>query len=157
MRRKVCFKCGKRRGITQFYKHSQMEDGYLNKCKECAKADSRDTYNTNRRDSEWLLKERRRQRDKEQKRRAEGKVKKYDRLEATRKWRQKNKLKQAAHNAVARALKNGILNKSPCEVCSKKKVESHHEDYSKPLEVVWLCSKHHSARHVEIREKQVVR
>jgi hypothetical protein len=36
-------------------------------------------------------------------------------------------------------LRRGKLTKKPCERCASEKVEMHHEDYSKPLEVVWLC------------------
>lgn len=37
---KTCFKCGVKKQIDQFYKHPQMADGHLGKCKNCTKADS---------------------------------------------------------------------------------------------------------------------
>ena len=49
----------------------------------------------------------------------------------------------AVHNAIAR----GKLFKKPCEVCGKERVEAHHPDYSKRLEVIWLCRKHHVEAH----------
>jgi rubrerythrin len=49
------------------------------------------------------------------------------------------------------ALEAGRLIKKPCERCNSiHKVEGHHEDYSKPLEVVWLCKSCHVARHAEL-------
>lgn len=48
---------------------------------------------------------------------------------------------------VQNALKRGHLVKQPCEVCGVEKVDAHHEDYSKPLDVRWLCRKHHMELH----------
>lgn len=54
----------------------------------------------------------------------------------------------AAHNAVARALKKGTLERKPCQMCGETKlVHAHHDDYSKYLDVMWLCVVHHKARH----------
>lgn len=48
-----------------------------------------------------------------------------------------------AHQIIATAKKRGKIIPKPCEICGALKVEAHHEDYSKPLEVRWLCRKHH--------------
>ena len=59
-------------------------------------------------------------------------------------WRKKFPEKRSAHQAVYRALRKGTLKKSICEVCGVKKVEAHHSNYSKPLDVIWLCTFHHN-------------
>ena len=48
-----------------------------------------------------------------------------------------------ARQIAYRNVCNGKLRKQPCAVCANSKSESHHSDYSKPLEVIWLCKKHH--------------
>lgn len=52
-----------------------------------------------------------------------------------------------AHQAVERALKKGILTKLTCEQCGDQNSQAHHDDYNKPLEVRWLCKKHHYEWH----------
>lgn len=42
------------------------------------------------------------------------------------------------------------LKKQPCEVCGKFPAQAHHHDYSKPLDVNWLCTRHHADKHMEL-------
>lgn len=66
----------------------------------------------------------------------------------TKAWYQKNKHKDAAAKLVSRAVKKGMLVKTPCEKCgSKKDVRAAHNDYSNPLDINWLCKKHHMERY----------
>lgn len=44
-------------------------------------------------------------------------------------------------------LRRGKLKKKPCERCGDPKVQMHHEDYSQPLQVKWLCRKCHLQLH----------
>ena len=76
-------------------------------------------------------------------------------------WRKKHPEKGMEHywkfrdRAIARdlaraALRKGIISKRPCQVCGSEKSEMHHEDYSKPYDVIWLCKKHHGRkRHIQ--------
>jgi hypothetical protein len=60
--------------------------------------------------------------------------------------------KREAGQAVTRAIASGELKRGPCAKCGTNiRVEGHHEDYAKPLDVIWLCRYHHRLRHVEMR------
>jgi hypothetical protein len=75
---------------------------------------------------------------------------------ALRQWRMKlgeeMKLRQRAYDKVQRALKKGVLVRGPCEMegegegCNGR-IHAHHEDYEKPLDVRWLCHRHHLQAH----------
>ena len=51
--------------------------------------------------------------------------------------------KERARYEVQKAVQRGDLKKEPCIVCGNKKSQGHHENYNKPLEVIWLCALHH--------------
>ncbi|WP_137137348.1 hypothetical protein [Pseudomonas asiatica] len=71
-----------------------------------------------------------------------------NRSQRTATWRANHPEKRLAHQAVQTAVRNGSLAKKPCEVCgNEKRPHAHHDDYSKPLDVVWLCHQHHMERH----------
>lgn len=71
---------------------------------------------------------------------------------AKAKYIEHNPIKRKAHTAVRKALLSGELVKQPCIICSDLNSHGHHEDYDRPLDVTWLCDKHHKARHVQLRE-----
>jgi hypothetical protein len=60
------------------------------------------------------------------------------------------RLKAKAHHILREAVKDGAVTRAPCEICGAVKADGHHEDYNKPLEVRWLCRKHHKRRHDEV-------
>lgn len=56
-----------------------------------------------------------------------------------------------ARNAVSNAVRDGKLFKQPCFMCGAL-AEAHHPDYSRPLDVVWLCDHHHKQAHAMVRQ-----
>ena len=134
---KKCFKCGEEKPLTEFYKHPGMADGRVNKCKECNKRDVRENrllkveYYREYDNVRWQQDNSRR-------------AKQYERVQQ---WKEKNPEKYSAHIAVSNAVRSGKLVKIPCEVCGAEYVHAHHENYSEPLNVIWLCPSHHRRRH----------
>ena len=60
-----------------------------------------------------------------------------------------------SHSKVEKAIKKGLLIPQPCEICGltgrmkdgRNLIQAHHDNYNKPLEVRWLCQKHHHDWH----------
>lgn len=67
--------------------------------------------------------------------------------DAAARYRKRNPEKAKARTTLGNAVRSGILERFPCEVCGEKKTQGHHEDYTKPLDVRWLCRKCHAAHH----------
>lgn len=132
---KTCFKCSTEKPLTEFYPHPMMADGHLNKCRECTKRDVREHRAAN--DS---VREYDRQRGKLPHRRENVKRQQL-------KWMAAFPERKYAHGVVAKALKSGKLDRLPCWVCGGERSEAHHPDYSHPLDVVWLCPRHHKLAH----------
>lgn len=70
-----------------------------------------------------------------------------------RRWRQthpisaEERVKMNCRSYAHVYLKRGKLTKEPCVVCGDSNSQMHHDDYSKPLQVTWLCRKHHLDLH----------
>lgn len=71
-----------------------------------------------------------------------------------KKYKENNKEKIAARGKVCRAVMAGKIEKSKCIVCGCGKTQAHHEDYAKPLDIVWLCVCCHADRHKDIRSEK---
>ena len=131
---KKCFKCGQVKCLSDFYKHKQMPDGHVNKCKECNKLDVRN----NRKSKVDYYREYDKQRS--------GRHS----PEYTKEYRERFPNKYKAHNMVNNAIRDGRLYREPCSVCgSIESVHAHHDDYFKPLNIRWLCAAHHKQWHDE--------
>lgn len=150
---KQCFKCQRELPLSDFYKHKQMTDGHLNKCKECAKKDAKEVrgknidyyreYDRNRPNA----RERNRKFLAAEKERLKDPAYREKRNALKKRWAEENTIKRAAHIITGNAIRDGKLIKQPCEKCGELKVEAHHYDYSRPLEVNWLCKKCHAEHH----------
>jgi len=136
---KECFKCKTVKPLGDFYKHQMMADGYLNKCKACTKSDVAEHRIKNLE----RIREYDRDRAKKPERRASSSA-------ISQAWRREDPRRVRSHNAVTRAIKKGLLVRAPCCRCGSERSLAHHEDYDKPLDVIWLCQPCHKQRHKEI-------
>lgn len=64
-----------------------------------------------------------------------------------RKWAQAHPKERWAQASLRSALRRGLIERQPCAECGDLKVDGHHDDYDKPMEVRWLCRRHHRAVH----------
>ena len=62
-------------------------------------------------------------------------------------WRERNPLKVWVHFCLKSAIRRGLIEQKPCEVCGEQNTDRHHENYALPMQVRWLCHKHHKADH----------
>lgn len=131
---KPCFKCHVVKPLDAFYTHPMMADGRLGKCIECTKADARAHRAANL-----------------------DRCRAYDRARAglperranvkrvVDAWVKRHPERNRAHDQVQRAVQSGDIQKpSACQWCGRKvRLEGHHHDYTKPLDVTWLCKPCH--------------
>lgn len=148
---KICKKCGLPKSVARFARFPRNKDGLHSYCKDCQAEHQREKYQSDLEGSRA---------------RARSKKAAQPRTESVRiavrkrsaSYRARWPEKKAAHAAVKYALKTGELERKPCERCGAK-AEAHHDDYNKPLEVMWLCRIHHAERHRELatlqRERQI--
>lgn len=138
---KRCFKCLRIKPLRLFYKHKQMGDGHLNKCKKCTKNDVKKRYRDPISHLRIVAYERERFKDPRRK----ANVARYQ-----RKMRKTHPRKYRANQKISYAVKHRQILKQPCMVCKNPKAQAHHPDYRKPLYIKWLCFKHHRMEHNQL-------
>ena len=144
---KVCRECVIEKPLSAFYKHAAMKDGHLNKCSDCVKArvSKHRELNLNR------IREYEKQRAmlphrvaarKDYLKTEHGVI---ARKKAHENYKNRRPIAFAAHIITRNYIRDGKLIPAPeCSVCgSTYKIEGHHDDYTKPLEVRWLCNPCH--------------
>jgi hypothetical protein len=155
---KQCVTCGEVKPLDQFHRERKMRDGHCNECKPCAIA----------RAAKW-------ERDNPGRKAAASRRWRKENPEKAaaqkRRWRENNRDRIAVHEqrrwedhpekvrarrALNDALRKGDQTKPPgCESCDEevdsRELHGHHHDYSKPLEVEWLCRSCHLKAHEKER------
>jgi hypothetical protein len=151
---KRCMKCRIEKELGFFYLHAGMADGHLNKCKDCTKNDVKKYQKAN----VESVREYEKKRSLEPHRVAA----RYEYSQTIRgrnvgnkakqTWILRNPRKRAAQILFRNRQRYDVsLHSRPCLRCGEEKTHGHHENYDKPLEVVWLCPAHHKQRHKEMK------
>lgn len=146
---KTCSQCGDVKPTSEFYSDKRARDGLRSHCKAChIKAvhayKEADPVRRKDQDDKW------RKRNPDRVRAARDRYRHthpWYKAEHNREWRRKHPERTKAHDAVNKAKQRGkIAVASMCQCCEAEDVslEGHHPDYSKPLNVVWLCRKCHA-------------
>jgi hypothetical protein len=164
---KKCNKCGQIFDLDFFWKDKTKKDGHHTICKKCANMAKKIYYNTEigkKKHHAWGTSEKARIRGRE-----------YDnserRKQLRKEWKKTEvyKANRKKHNSRIRyigrgkvydlvkfAKRKGILIAEPCVICGAMPTVGHHEDYNKPLEVIWLCNTHHNRLHKNMLDKKLL-
>jgi len=146
---KKCKTCGEEKLLTDFYAHTKMRDGYRNQCKVCVCARTRQYALDHPEHTRAVQKIR----DAKPERRATREIYRQQ-------YKKDHPHKIKAGSAVNNAVRAGKLIKpEQCECCKREAdlIHGHHEDYKKPLDVMWLCPTCHAARHKEANNAYLAR
>lgn len=136
MKSKQCGKCGESKSELDFHQRRASKDGLSARCKECQRDYDKARANLPHRISARAAYQ-------------QTDIGRAAMRRAKRLFIERNPQKRAAHILVGNALRDGKLVRQPCEKCGAIKVEAHHDDYTKPLDVRWLCKRHHAEVHTQ--------
>ncbi len=165
---KICLKCGEEKDSLSFSQNKRCRKDFASTCFEC-RAKNRKERIEKYRDKfraatkRWAHSERGIEKTKEWKKinrlKCRDAEKRYNAKNPENKRRTVKKYvmihpeRERARLMVRGRIKNGLIKKQPCSMCgSAIRVQAHHDDYSKPLEVRWLCIYHHNVVHGRIKE-----
>lgn len=146
---KLCKKCLRELPISEFYKHHR--GGACGSCKECVKESAR------RNRAEKIEYYRQYDKDRAKNKNRIASTKRYRESDLGKstaqagnaRYRKNHKDRYDAHKRVTAAILSGKLVRPDfCTICgSRGKIEAHHDDYTKPLSVTWMCERCHKDRH----------
>jgi hypothetical protein len=138
--KKQCAKCAEVKPLIDFHKNNTRKDGHKYYCKVCACKEAR-TY---RKKNLKRIHKRARER-------ARGPQEREKKAQYNKQYVKKYPEKIKAANVIMVALRSGKLTRPKtctaigCE--ESNKIQGHHHDYKKPLDVTWLCLQHHMQLH----------
>jgi hypothetical protein len=149
---KFCNKCKKKKSFSEFGENKTTKDGYSCWCKMCRNAYDRQYCKDNpEKKAEWTNRWECNNRERVNEIHRNNNARNRDKISARDKRdRKANPRKHKARKALNHATEKGILIRPDrCTACKKKHgtIQGHHENYDKHLEVVWLCTLCHVARH----------
>lgn len=119
----TCYRCGLEKDDAEFHRRGHL---LRNQCKAC--------FN---------------ERYRENKRLAQARYSKSEKGKATERAyspKRNTRIKQLGRDKVYYLVRHNI-EKRPCAVCGSENAQAHHHDYARPLDVEWLCPKHHAEAH----------
>lgn len=126
--KKVCSRCKQTfpRDLEHFHRNRSNNDGLGTYCKVCARQYVKHKTQT---DADYKSKQ----------------------SEYSTRSMAKHSRRHACRLITRKAIDGGLLVRQPCEVCGITPANAHHDDYDRPLDVRWLCVRHHAALHVAER------
>lgn len=143
MEYKICSMCNRKLKVINFYKNRKNKDGLRTECKECKKMYDRKNqyakihYHKIKGTKEHFLK-------------INEYLREYNK-------RPEQAIKQKARERLRYNVKKKyIIKPKECSICGKNnvRIHGHHEDYNKPLDVIWCCDDCHIKIHIEKRDKK---
>lgn len=137
---KECSLCHETKPLTDFYSKKEHSSGFGARCKKCMRTNKalkreRHYRDTNREEINRRFRERR--------------AKKPNEIDRRHYELRRGTVKELCRNRLRNAVKASEIEKpKECEDCGEKSVlHGHHADYTKPLNVTWLCSTCHGLEH----------
>ncbi len=154
---KLCSMCKTEKSASEFHKNKELKSGLRSACKQCCKK-----YTANQEIKRKTPEGRAKKRAWSRTRTASDRMRERARRHSVKRIQQYPE-KEAARNAVRCALRRGdMVRPEACEVCNaiplkgkdgRSYIHGHHDDYSKPLEVRWLCTECHAKYHFALADE----
>lgn len=133
MPKKRCSACKELKSLDDFGQNRSTKDGKNHRCRPCARK-LRGSDPVGHAEANYRYRQRYPERAREK----------------ARRYRERNRDKIRARDRLNYAVKSGaMIRPDACEDCgvTDRPIEAHHRDYSKPLEVRWLCDRCHLVEH----------